>query len=520
MTDRAFDSIGRRLVSGSVLRVANLIVAALASMFLMPFIVHHIGDRAYGFWSLATGFIGYYGLLDFGLTSAVSQHMSVAMGRKEPEECRAVFNTALRIQSLIGVVVLLLAIATAAIAPLFCQDPQEGILFRKVIILLGLSAALAFPVRTYGGVLDATFRFDIWGSLGILGVVLRTGLLVAAIMHGGGLLALAWMTFFASLPVMVLQVWFARREALWARLDNLPLQKARTRSLFSYSIHVFLTSIGDTLRFQIDPLVISGLVSLAAVTHYRTAGVFAQYYMQLLILSVGILQPVFSRLHGAGDKADLEKLFFFGTKVSLCISAFVCIALACWGKVFIARWMGPAYEDGYWPLVALSFAVFLDVGQKPSIDMLFATFTHQRYAYLNFAEGAINLIVSVILARPLGILGVALGTLVAAFLVRVLVQPRWVCKATGFNYRRYLLFVADSLARCCILAGAAVIVAAWGMRPSYSYMVGSVLCAIAVYAAGSWLVLFNSRERKLLFVAVAHPNHDNVKAHASTIPAS
>lgn len=78
MIDRAFDSVGRKLVSGSVLRVVNLLAAAIAAVFLMPFIVHHVGDRYYGFWALATGFIGYYGLLAFGLTSAVSQHMSMA----------------------------------------------------------------------------------------------------------------------------------------------------------------------------------------------------------------------------------------------------------------------------------------------------------------------------------------------------------------------------------------------------------------------------------------------------------
>jgi O-antigen/teichoic acid export membrane protein len=109
-------SKGRKLLSGSALRLANLVVAAICSLFLMPFIVHHLGDRVYGFWSLAAGFIGYYGLLDLGLSGAVSQHICVAIGRGDPAECRTVFNTALRIQSLLGCVALLVTVLIAAAA--------------------------------------------------------------------------------------------------------------------------------------------------------------------------------------------------------------------------------------------------------------------------------------------------------------------------------------------------------------------------------------------------------------------
>src|ERR1700757_854747 len=100
-------STGRKLLSGSVLRLCNLVIAAISSFFLMPFIVHHIGDRMYGFWTLATAFIGYYGLLDFGLSAAVTQYMSIAIGKKDHDECRTVFNTAFRIQSLIGCIAIL-----------------------------------------------------------------------------------------------------------------------------------------------------------------------------------------------------------------------------------------------------------------------------------------------------------------------------------------------------------------------------------------------------------------------------
>ena len=497
-----YTSISRRLLSASVLRVANLFATAMASFFVMPFLVHHLGDRTYGFWSLATVFVGYYNLLDVGLSIAVSQHMSVAIGRKDASECRAVFNTALRVQSVLGAIALLATVVIAVAVPSIGHAHSDAQLFRNVILILGTTTALGFPARVYGGVLEAELRFDIRAWLGLLVLALRTGLSVWVVVTGHGLLLLAWAMVIPSIPDMVLQVLLARRAVRWARIDHVSVGSQRTKSIVSYSAYTTVAYIADILRFQIDPLVISSLIGLAAVTHYRVAGALAQYHLQMVIMAVGMLWPILSRLHGAGDQSRVEEVFFSGTKLSCCLSVFICVALIAWGKVFIARWMGPRYEDGYLPLVALSIAVFLDVGQKPSIDILYATFKNRVYMCINWVEGILNLAFSLALARPLGIFGVALGTLIGAFVVRIMLQPWWVCKVTGFHYAGYMRFFGKNLLRCTCLAGVAVVTAAWGLRPSYLWLVSSAVFATAVYAAGSWLVILNRRERELILGAL------------------
>lgn len=494
---------GRKLLSGSALRVAYLLAAAVTSLFLMAFIVHHLGDRLYGFWSLTSAFIGYYSLLDFGLSSAVSQYICIAIGHNDPAECRVVFNSALRIQSLLGGAVLLATAVTSAATPWFCKDPADAAIFWKVIVILGVSVALGFPTRAYGGVLEAQLRFDIQSWASLLGLVLRTALMVLAILKGGQLLALAWMVLFASLPVTALQIFYARREAPWARIDFSFIVPREAKRLFSYSIYTFLGLIGDIFRFQLDSVVIAGLIGLSAVTHYRVASAFSAYYINIVGCIVGLIQPVLSRLHGAQDRSGLEKVFFFATRVSICVSIFIGFSLISWGKPFIARWMGPKYEDAYWPLVVLALAVLLDVGQNPSITLLYATFNHRFYTYLNCAEGLMNLVISVSLAKPFGVLGVALGTLIAALIMRIVAQPLWVCKVSGLHYGAYMKFLGNTLFRCGGLMGVAVAISSWGLRPSYPWLVGSAICGTATYIVGSWLVVFNRREREQLLSVVS-----------------
>jgi O-antigen/teichoic acid export membrane protein len=512
--------LGRKLLSGSALRVANLIAAALASFFLMPFIVHHLGDRIYGFWSLATVFVGYYNLLDLGLSSAVSQYMCIAIGRNDEVECGVVFNTALRLQSVVGGVALLATAAIATATPWLAQNASDAHVFRKVIIILGVNAALSFPARVYWAVLEAELRFDIQSWLANLGLALRTGLVVWVILAGGGLLALAQVTLFVTLAVTALQIWLARRQAPWARIENRSIQSKLAKSFFSYSVYTFVAYLADIVRFQIDPLVISGLIGLAAVTHYKVAGVLTQYYLQVIVISVGMLLPVLSRLHGAGNWTGIEEVFFFGTKLSVCISVFICFALIAWGRPFIGRWMGPGYEDGYLPLVMLSLAVLLDSCQKSSADLLYATFKHRFYAVINCTEGILNLAFSLALARPLGIKGVAMGTLIGAFIVRITLQPWWVCKVSGLAYPNYMKFLGGNLVRSACVASVAIAAVVWGLRPHYGWLITSALCATTLYAAGSWLFIFNRREQEQLLAALrgtANPRDMEIAAAAAPI---
>jgi O-antigen/teichoic acid export membrane protein len=406
------------------------------------------------------------------------------------------------IQSALGCLALLVTAVIAVATPWICKSPADASLFWKVIIILGINAAMGFPARVYAGVLDATLQFDIQSWLAFLGLALRTGLTVWAIHAGGGLMALAWVMLLASVPTITLQIWNARRVAPWARLKGTPIGEKRTRSFFAYSIYTFITAIADTLRFQVDPLVITSFVGLAAVTHYRVASALMSYYINAVITSTGIVQPILVRSFGAGDRSRMERVFFFATKLSLSISVLIGFLLVFLGKPFILRWMGENYQDAYLPMVVLALAVFLDVGQNPSIGLLYATFNHRFYTYINVAEGIINLILSIALAKPLGILGVALGTLIAAAIVRLAVQPWWVCKAVGLRYCQYVRFVGGTMLRCMLLATVAIGISWWGMKPRYPYLIGATFCATMIYVVGSWMLVFTDEERMQLQTAL------------------
>ena len=48
----------------------------LVGVFLSPYIVHRLGDEAYGVWVLIFSLTGYYGLFDLGIRSSIVRYVA------------------------------------------------------------------------------------------------------------------------------------------------------------------------------------------------------------------------------------------------------------------------------------------------------------------------------------------------------------------------------------------------------------------------------------------------------------
>ena len=54
--------------------------------------IHKLGNYYFGLWTLASVFVFYIGLIEFGISSAVQRYMSVALGEKNYNKTQNVFE--------------------------------------------------------------------------------------------------------------------------------------------------------------------------------------------------------------------------------------------------------------------------------------------------------------------------------------------------------------------------------------------------------------------------------------------
>ena len=495
-------SNSKKLASGSFLRMMKLAFQILISFFMLPFIVYHLGDRMFGLWTLVGTFFGYYGLLDAGLSSAASRYLAGAIGADNDKEFNEIFNTTLFLFVGIGIVALVIAFILAYLAPLFFNKAEDAQLFYKIVLILGINIAIDFPLRVFRESLEAKLRFDILTTIEILTMLIRTGLIVFYLMQGYGILAMAWITIISTVPQKFMVVYFSRKNFPSLKISRKIGKKSRIKSLFNYSIFTFIAGIADILRFNIDNLVIVSMISLSAATHYRIASTMITHYIMFVLACMSVLTPQFSQLEGAKDHDQIKRTFYLGNKIAVVISTFPAFGLIVWGKPFISRWMGLQYQDAYPCLAILSFGMLLDLWQITSISLLYGISKHRIYALFNMIEGVSNLILSLILVKPLGIFGVALGTFIPIPIIRLLIQPIYVCKVTSIPYREYINKMSSTIAFVCLSLVIPLIISVNFLKANYISLTTIGTLSTILYGTSIWFLAFRHNERHKILSAV------------------
>src|SRR6266478_6307632 len=119
-----------------------LALNVVVGIFLSPFILHHLGDAAFGIWVLIFSVTGYYGLFDLGIRSSIIRYVSKYTATDDREKLTQFVNTALFSYTGIGVVSMALtALASPFIEHVFKIPPGMHAQARLLLLLVGASVS-------------------------------------------------------------------------------------------------------------------------------------------------------------------------------------------------------------------------------------------------------------------------------------------------------------------------------------------------------------------------------------------
>jgi O-antigen/teichoic acid export membrane protein len=487
----------RRIITNISSSWFSLGINILTGIFLYPFILHHLGDTASGVWVLVFSITGYYGLFDLGIRSSVVRYVSKFTATEEEEELAKVVNTSLFSYSCIGLASMIVTLVlTFYVDHVFHKVPPEMLpTARWLLIMVGTSVALGFPLGIFGGFLEGIQRFDILNSTNIAATLLRTLLIVIFLNRGYGLLTVALITILLPLLASILRAFIA------LHLRPVPIglkyvDKATFRRIVNYSSSTFLIMVAGRLKFKTDEIVIGTMISAAAVTYFTIGGRIVDYAGQVVTTMAQVFTPMSSQSEAKGDMNRLRKIFVIGNRVCAFIIFPICALLIILGKSVIEVWVGKKYlaTDSYPVLVIMIIACTLWWSQSASGRVLFGMSKHGTWAKITLLEGVSNLILSIILVRPFGIIGDAFGTAIPLACSTIFFMPRHVSKLLNIKLRTY---VREAYLLPFMLtvpfAITLLLLRKWFVAHNYRQLAVQLVIGGAVYGAGLLWAHFTNR---------------------------
>jgi O-antigen/teichoic acid export membrane protein len=108
-------------------------------------------------------------------------------------------------------------------------------------------------------------------------------------------------------------------------------------------------------------------------------------------------------------------------------------------KPFLTAWVGIAYAPYAGLVLVLVIASLFDTLMWPAVSILQGMARHRLLAVSAIISGLVNLAISIALVKPLGLIGVALGTLIPTSLECLLFVTPYSMRVIGINLRSALM---------------------------------------------------------------------------------
>jgi O-antigen/teichoic acid export membrane protein len=492
-----------RFTAGALSNVVAAILGIAVNFLLTPFLIFHLGGERYGLWTLILTFSvsnGLFAFADLGIASSIVKMVGAYKATDKLKDTFETINAGLCAFGAIG-----------ACLTLLCWGFAEYLTHELLHISAGYESEVTSLIRIFGviicidlltaamsAVLMGLQAFSLSKSLQIFGLLLQLVIFVCVIELGGGLLLLGIVMLCISLLKLGLGILLVRRQLPeWS--FGFTASRQVLRELFSTSGVLLFIRIQAAIYRGMDRLILGAFLISAVLADYDiVAKLMGLGVVSVSIVSSMVLSPA-SGLMAQGRHVELVRLFLRSTKYSLLLSFPVLLMILFHGEWLLGLWVGEPYV--HLALVGGVFALnipFVALGATAQ-NILIGVGRVKWVAIVSTSCTLLNLVISLILVRRMGLLGVVYGTLISGAISAVLVSLLTIrsIHIPAFKYLSEVLFRGALPAIVAVMFH--ILLQASSMfhdSPIFILFVAAIVYLLASY----WFALSREEKSRIRFV--------------------
>ena len=475
-------------------------ISLIVFFLLTPFVIGKVGENDFGLWSLTWATLICFTLLDFGFGTAVVRYVGECKGRDDvARRNRLLSSLAVMYVLLAGLGMIAVCVLSLFFTRLFSIPGEQQHRALALLWILGVRmVGLGLPLAMFRGVLLGEQRIVLLNAVQAASAVVYGFLAWMALARGYGIVALAWVNLAAALvehlAYIVLACRFVKGLRISLRLADWTLFKEAA----SFSAFAFMASVATLVLLRTDPIIVKIFLSLSAVAVYAVGLRIAEQAYLLMKQFTYALGPFIAELKGVGDVEKIRFVLVNCAKFALAPGVLLTVAACSFSREAVVFWIGPQFAGAGPVLAILMIAMALSLPTVVASEVFTMTGNPKVTARASVIGVVLNLGASIALARPLGLAGVALGSLIATVVVGVAMIFAG-CRTYQVRYRAYLRRVFVST----LCPGALQLIVTWAVKwwlPPTGLMAIALeaLPGAALYLALFWWLFVEPSEKRLL----------------------
>jgi len=418
-------NLGRKVVKNSLSNSAAFVVEAVTAFLMMPFVIGHLGDNAYGIWVLVSAMTGYLGLFKLGFRPSINKHVAEFKAKNDFDKLRGFVAGSLHIYIYISFFILLTSWIVSYFVPhLFNIDNDYILIFQVLILFSGVQSVFSLVGTAYGGVISGYQRYEINAGIEIGVILVRAALILYFLPDFQDLYTMAAAHFSITIVGYLVTIVMARKIS---PVKNLEIKKKPSKEILSIiikynSISFGIAGIGILMNY-VDTIIVGLLLPLSVITHYAIGDRLVKYTISFLSVATRVIAPAISELKATNDMPVVTKLLINIHKMSCVIAYPVLLCLIIQGGEFINLWMGEGYEDSVEVMIILASLSIIIAPSQVINPFLYGLGMHKYLLYFLILEVLISVPLCYYLGSEYGMVGVAAGLSIPRAILRAIALP-------------------------------------------------------------------------------------------------
>jgi O-antigen/teichoic acid export membrane protein len=363
---------------------------------------------------------------------------------------------------------------------------------RSAILIIGLGAVVTVVIRVWEATVFISRRIYLKNYAEIMARLASAAILVAWFVWMGPSVTV-WMLVSVCLPLVLSLVFVIPLGAkgLGLKLRSVTIDRPEVRRALPFIAYITASQLGSLLFDNTDALVISALpdLGISQIAAYDVGTRWQRVVRPFVEAFILALSPGLVSLAARGDRNRLRDDVISHTRQLLLLGMIPTVAVACVARPFIHHWVGEQFVARSVPVMWVALASALLWGPGPYSARVLIAVSRLRFSTIGgIVAGLGNVVLSVFFVRVLGmgLLGIAMGTLVAVILWCDVALAIEVCAAVGLRPLTYFreVWVRPLLAMAVMLLLGIGLVRVWPPRSLVETLVqlavsGTSMCVIA-----------------------------------------
>lgn len=491
----------KRIAKNTLLLYFRMLLTMLVTLYTSRVVLRELGVDDYGIYNVVGGVVAMFNVISGALSSAISRFITFELGTGNQEKLKRVFSSAITIQVIIGLIVILFAetiglwfVNNKMVIPADRMDAAQWVYHFSVITF-----AVNLISVPYNAVIIAHEKMSAFAYISIIEVACKLGIALCLVYSPiDRLIFYGFLLMVVAVMVRMIYAYYCKRHFDECSRYTFLWDKSLLKEMFGFAGWNFIGTSSVVLRDQGGNILINMFYG-PEVNAARGLSMQVSLAIQAFVTNfMTALRPQITKSYASGQHEYMMTLIFQGARLSYYILLLLSLPVIFNASFLLSVWLEtvPAYTATFVQLV-LIFALSESLA-SPLISVMLATGKIRNYQLLVGGLQLLNLPLSYIFMKlgfaPEVVFVVAIFVSVISEMARLYMLRKMI----GLPVRSFLVKVYFNVLVVTVAASIFPYLFAAGTEVSISNFLISCLICLICTSLSIYFIGCNKEDRQMI----------------------